>query len=263
MENNDAVDSEKVSSITYSIKDDNFIATFYDSEKNEIGSYSSPIELRINDLRKKDDDEFQALCALHESGHFVVYSKLYGLLPEKLVSKCVSNNVGGFLMKDDKKSVPSKRKLLNDIMVSLGGYAAEKLCFGEMERSSGASQDLSSATYLAGRMVRELGMYSQTYVSYPVTSGDLRLYVDETLDKESEANSLIKEIINDCLTELNKIFEDDDWRNMLRKSALYLSSHASMPKNVMKEIYETVPLEKRQQINMPNSNYYRNKIANL
>lgn len=56
----------------------------------------------------------------------------------------------------DERHVYTEGYLQDALAVRLGGRAAERLVLGE--RSSGAADDLASATALAGRMVRELGL---------------------------------------------------------------------------------------------------------
>jgi cell division protease FtsH len=54
------------------------------------------------------------------------------------------------------KYLTTKTELLNDIAVLLGGRGAEQLIFNEL--TTGDSNDLSRATALAHKMVREYGM---------------------------------------------------------------------------------------------------------
>lgn len=261
---NDNLDSNKIHSITYYYKRNKFVAKYFDENKDVVGTYSISISLRLNDLRKSTNDDLQTLTALHESGHFVVYTKLTGIMPEKLVSKCADTEIGGFLMESSQKKIKSKRQLMNEIMVSLAGYAAEKMCFGDMDRSVGASFDLRNATILAGRMVRQYGMCDQAYISfsYGDTTED-RYTISENEGTYGNVNDQIKNIINQSLLLVNDILEDDDWKCMLKKSTEYLSVNTAMSKAKMKEIYETVPEEKRNKKNIVESGYYKKKIDEL
>ena len=50
----------------------------------------------------------------------------------------------------------SKKEFLDDIAMSLGGYVAEKMVFGDI--TTGASNDLQVLTALARNMVTRYGM---------------------------------------------------------------------------------------------------------
>jgi len=59
-------------------------------------------------------------------------------------------------MPREEKRIKSKSEFLAEIAVSLGGYAAEKIKFGEI--TTGAANDLQKATLLAKKLVKEFGM---------------------------------------------------------------------------------------------------------
>ena len=56
----------------------------------------------------------------------------------------------------EERKLQSRREFLDDIAVSLGGYVAERMIFGDM--TTGASNDLQVATALARDMVTRYGM---------------------------------------------------------------------------------------------------------
>ena len=224
-------------------------------------------ELKIEDLRKNKHDERQALVAVHESMHFVMYAKLFGKMPDKLVSNCASGEANGFMMeKTNENHFLSKSDYLKNIQVSLAGYVAEKYVFGDDEYTSGASSDLVEATTLASRMVRSYGMTSElvpcvyTYLISPEpTNGGMLMN-----DKEAEqlVSSKITEILDVCELSVKATLEDPEWYNMFNESSQYLFENVSMPKEKMREIYEHVSEEKRKEC-VRDENYFRNKLKNL
>jgi len=256
---------DNVSKIVYGFDEENNVVTVYcnDNDDNELVRLSFNLKLRLKKLRDSDkNDDEQALCALHESGHFVMYAKLFGKIPEKLVSRTTDNKTGGFLMEDidDAKKKISKRDMLNEIKVLLGGYVAEKYVFGE-EMTSGASSDLFKATQLASRIVRRFGMGNFAYVA---TNTEEHTDPEGLLIKEDNQNYInqeIKAIIESAESDIRYTFHSDEWRKMLKESALYLCENSAMPKEKMKEIYDNVSDSVK--MSFRSDTFYHDTIANM
>lgn len=248
---------------TFNKDNDNVVVFCYNKNDEEITKISFDLKLRLKKLRDSDiNDEEQALCALHESGHFVVYAKLFGKLPEKLVSKTTDSKTGGFLMEDfdEAKKKISKIDMLNEIKVLLGGYVAEKYVFGE-QMTCGASNDLFRATQLASRLVRKFGMGNFAYVA---TNTDEQTDPEGLLIREENQvyiNKEIKELIQNAETEIRLIFLNDEWRKMLKESAMYLCENSAMPKEKMKEIYDKV--SENVKMSYRSETFYHDAIANM
>ena len=103
-------------------------------------------------------DKEKLIIAYHEMGHALVASVLPEADPVHKVSIISSGHAAGYTLKLplEEKQLHTKKHFLDDIAVSLGGYAAEKLIFGDM--TTGASNDISVATALARNMVTRFGM---------------------------------------------------------------------------------------------------------
>ena len=239
--------------------------TVLSSDGTELFTKQFKEKLRVEGLRSATKDEEQSLVALHESGHFVVYASIYGKMPEKLCSKTTSRDTGGCLLRnpdDDSDKLMSKEDFLNDIKIALGGYVAEMMVFGDLARSAGAASDLRKATSIASRMVRAYGMYMNTAVTtYYI---DPQISMGGHIIKEHDdtyINQQIHIIINSAVDEVKNILNHQEWRKMLKESALYLSTHSVMPKKKMLECYELVDEDVRK---LPDrSTYYRDKISGI
>jgi cell division protease FtsH len=98
------------------------------------------------------------ITAYHEAGHALVASVLPHADPVHKVSIVSRGNAGGYTLKLplEERRLQSKREFLDDIAMSLGGYVAEEMVFGDI--TTGPSNDLQVATSLARAMVTRWGM---------------------------------------------------------------------------------------------------------
>jgi cell division protease FtsH len=111
-------------------------------------------ERRSHILSKKEKE----LTAYHEAGHALVASVLPYADPVHKISIISRGRAAGYILKlplEDKK-MHSKKEFLDDIAVTLGGYAVEKNVFGDI--TTGPSNDLQVATALARDMTTKYGM---------------------------------------------------------------------------------------------------------
>jgi len=105
-------------------------------------------------LSKKEKE----ITAYHEAGHALVASVLPNADPVHKVSIVARGRAGGYTLKlplEDRR-LQSKKEFIDDIAMSLGGYVAEKMIFGDI--TTGPSSDLQVATNLARAMVTRWGM---------------------------------------------------------------------------------------------------------
>ena len=99
------------------------------------------------------------ITAFHESGHAILFHLLPDVGPVYSVSIIPTGaGAAGYTMplpeRDDMFN--TKGKMLQDIIVSLGGHVAEELVFDDI--TTGASQDIKQATRMAKDMVTKYGM---------------------------------------------------------------------------------------------------------
>ncbi len=101
------------------------------------------------------------ITAYHESGHAILFHLLPDVGPVYTVSIIPTGvSAAGYTMPLPEKDemFVTKNKMLQELVVDLGGRAAEELIFGRDEVTTGASQDIKQATELARNMVSIYGM---------------------------------------------------------------------------------------------------------
>lgn len=102
--------------------------------------------------------EDKKIAAYHEAGHALVASSLPKSDPVRKVSIVSRGAAGGYTLKlpSEDKHYRSYSEFLAELATLMGGFAAEKLMFGEV--TTGPSNDLQKASELARDIVVEYGM---------------------------------------------------------------------------------------------------------
>lgn len=102
--------------------------------------------------------EEKKIASYHEAGHALVSSVLKHADPVHKVSVVSRGRAAGYTLKLplEEKHLYSRLHFLDEISVSLGGYLAEKIIFGDI--TTGASDDLRHAIDIARSLVIKYGM---------------------------------------------------------------------------------------------------------
>ena len=104
-------------------------------------------------------DKEKRITAYHEAGHAILFHLLPDVGPVYTVSIIpTGQGAAGYTMPLPEKDemFRTKGRMLQEIMVDLGGRVAEELIFDDI--TTGASQDIKQATKLAKSMVTRYGM---------------------------------------------------------------------------------------------------------
>lgn len=154
------------------------------------------------------------LTAYHEAGHAIAARVVDNSQAVSTVSIVPRGRAGGFTMylpETDNKMYMSRREMLNNIIVMLGGRVAEALMMDDI--STGASNDIQRATSMAHDMVAKYGMSERVGpVSYDDGSevflgrdyGHSKSYSENTA---SEIDSEVRSIIMNQYAETEKILK--------------------------------------------------------
>lgn len=127
---------------------------------NEIEEATIKVVMGTEKKSNKLSEKEKKLTAYHEAGHAIATHYLEGQDPVHQVSIIPRGMAGGFTMSlpTEDRSYSIKSKMLDDIVVLLGGRVAEAIVLGDI--STGASNDLERATNIARDMVTKYGMSS-------------------------------------------------------------------------------------------------------
>ena len=162
-------------------------------------------------------DKDKKITAYHESGHAILFHVLPDVGPVYTVSIIpTGEGAAGYTMpineSDDRHM--TKGKMLQEIMVFLGGRIAEQIIFDDV--TTGASNDIKRATHMARKMVTAFGMSDEIgLVSYDNDEDEVFIGRDLAHAKNfsdataSKIDLEVKKIIDDCYAKARKIIEDN------------------------------------------------------
>ena len=173
-------------------------------------------------------DKEKKITAYHEAGHAILFHLLPDVGPVYTVS-IIPTGVGaaGYTMPLPEKDemFATKSRMLQDIMVSLGGRIAEEIIFGDI--TTGASSDIKKATKTARRMVTRYGMSDNIGVIC-YDDDDDEVFIGKDLahakahseEISGEIDKEVKRIIDDCYTKAKDIIMQHE--NILHSCAKLL-----------------------------------------
>ena len=153
------------------------------------------------------------ITAYHEAGHAILFHVLPDVGPVHTVS-IIPTGVGaaGYTMPLPEKDemFNTKGKMLQNIMVDLGGRIAEEIIFKDV--TTGASQDIKQASKLARAMVTQYGMSDRVgMIQYGSDEDEVfigrdlahtKSYGNEIADVIDEE---VKRIVDECYSKAKKI----------------------------------------------------------
>ncbi len=168
------------------------------------------------------------ITAYHEAGHAILFHVLPDVGPVYTVS-IIPTGIGaaGYTMPLPEKDEMflTKGKMIEDIMVSLGGRIAEEIIFDDI--TTGASSDIKKATKVARRMVTRYGMSDQIgVINYD--DDDDEVFIGRDLAHAKNHSELIsgeidrevKTIIDECYRKAKEIITEHE--DVLHKCAKLL-----------------------------------------
>ena len=191
-------------------------------------------ERRSHILSKKEKE----ITAFHEVGHALVSAFSPNTEPIRKISIIARGMAAGYTLKmpSEDKKIRSKTEFLAEIAVYLGGYCAEKIKFRDI--TTGASNDLEKASFLARKLVKEYGMSSLGPVSF--NEDDVSLFEGGSFQKpysEKTAVKIDKEVskfINQATKTAERIIKQQ--KRLMEKIAKVLIEKETIEREVFEDL---------------------------
>ena len=185
--------------------------------QSDINSSFVKVGIGTEKRSKVISDKEKRITAFHESGHAILFHVLPDVGPVHTVS-IIPTGMGaaGYTMPLPEKDemFNTKDRMLQNIMVALGGRIAEELVLDDI--TTGASQDIKQATATAKSMVTKYGMSEKLgLINYSDNEDEVfigrdlahtRGYADDTA---SMIDNEVKSIVDNCYIKAKKVIEEN------------------------------------------------------
>ncbi len=188
-------------------------------------------------------DKEKRITAFHESGHAILFHLLPDVGPVYTVSIIPTGSAGGYTMPlpEQDEMYLTKGKLIQEIIVSLGGRAAEELVFDDI--TTGASQDIKEATRTARSMVIKYGFSENVgLISYDNDDdevfigrdyGHTKAYSDHTANVIDDE---VRRIVEECYEKAKKMLKENE--KVLNKCAELLLEKERISREEFEGLFE-------------------------
>jgi cell division protease FtsH len=141
------------------------------------------------------------ITAYHEAGHALVAHQLPNVDPVQKISIISRGQAAGYTLKlpEEDRHLHSRSEFINELAVLLAGHTTEKEIFGEV--TTGASNDLRTATNLAKEIITEYGMDENLG---PRTFGEREelIFLGKEIHKQRDYSEKTAELIDQQISSL-------------------------------------------------------------
>ena len=213
--------------------------------KNEDVNYAFvKVGIGVEKRSKIISEKEKKITAYHESGHAILFHVLPDVGPVHSVS-IIPTGMGaaGYTMPLPEKDemFNTRGKMLQNIIVSLGGRVAEELVFDDI--TTGASQDIRQATQTARDMVTKYGFSSKLGLINYDTDND-EVFIGRALahtrpygeNIAGQIDAEVKNIIDECYSRAKTIISEN--RDILDKSASLLLEKEKISREEFEALFE-------------------------
>ncbi len=187
-------------------------------------------------LSKKEKE----ITAYHEAGHALVASVLPYADPVHKISIVSRGRAGGYTLKmpDDERKLQSKKAFMDDLAMSLGGYVAEQMIFGDL--TTGPSNDLQVSTATARDMVTKYGM-SEVFGPIALEGNEGRAMFGRGVDDKEYSENIsaqidaeVRKIMNTAHETAKRVLEEN------KKVLEIIANRLIEVENIEREEYEQI-----------------------
>ena len=214
--------------------------------KNEDVNYAFvKVGIGVEKRSKIISEKEKKITAYHESGHAILFHVLPDVGPVHSVS-IIPTGMGaaGYTMPLPEKDemFNTRGKMLQNIIVSLGGRVAEELVFDDI--TTGASQDIKQATATARDMVTKYGFSDRLGLINYASSDEDEVFIGRDLahtrpygeDIATAIDEEVKNIIDDCYAQAKKIISEH--MDVLEKSSELLLEKEKVTREEFEALFD-------------------------
>ena len=191
--------------------------------------------------------EEKRATAYHEAGHALLHYYLKNSDPLHKVTVIPHGQALGMAVSLPIKDSYSRNRswLLDRIKITMGGYVAEELFYGET--TTGTKNDIEQATAIARKMVKEWGMSSALgFVSYgaedePIFLGkEIATHKDYSEEMARRIDQEVHDILETCLNETRQLLEDH--RDEMERLTDALVERETLDDREIRELLNITPI---------------------
>jgi cell division protease FtsH len=189
-------------------------------------------ERKSHILSKKEKE----ITAYHEAGHAIVSTFMPETEPVRKISIIARGMAAGYTLQapSEIRRLKTKTGFMSEIATLLGGYCAEKVIFGEM--TTGASNDLSRASEMARKLVKEYGMSSLGPISFG--EKEEMVFLGKEISEQRNYSEKIAERIDE---EIDIII-----KGAQKQAEVILIKHKNILEKVAKDLIEKEIIEREE-----------------
>ncbi|KKR72850.1 MAG: ATP-dependent zinc metalloprotease FtsH, partial [Candidatus Levybacteria bacterium GW2011_GWC2_40_7] len=156
--------------------------------------------------KRLQTDEDRKMTAYHEAGHAIVAWEMPHIDPIHRISIVSRGMSLGHTMTEPIERVhETKKHLLEEISMMLGGQAAEQMVFDDI--TTGASNDLEKATQVARAMVMKFGMSELGPITLDFERQSFYDQNDLSPEMAAKVDAQVKKIIDEAYSSAAKILK--------------------------------------------------------
>lgn len=189
-------------------------------------------ERKSHILSKKEKE----IAAYHEAGHALVSTFMPETEPVRKISIIARGMAAGYTLQvpSEERKMKTKTAFISEIATLLGGCSAEKIEFGEM--TTGASNDLSRASDMARRLVKEYGMSSLGLIAFG--EKEELVFLGKEISEQRNYSEKIAERIDE---EIDIIIKEAQ-----KEAEIILIKHKALLEKVAKDLIEKETIEREE-----------------
>ncbi len=213
-------------------------------DQNDVNRAFTQVGIGTEKRSRIITDKDKKITAYHEAGHAILFHVLPDVGPVHTIS-VIPTGVGaaGYTMplsENDDMHI-TKSRMLQDIMVALGGRIAEEIIFGDI--TTGAVSDIGKASSEARSMVTKYGMSSKIgLINYDENEEDVFIGYDISHNKKhselmsGEIDKEVKTIIDKCYARAKEIILK--YEDILHSSAELLIEKEKIGREEFEALFE-------------------------